>query len=360
MSTLHPLTDWVIKKIEAEYKDDIALLIGIKGHSTDNDEHGECFDYFIPATERGYELSQTFIIDGVGHDLYPRSWARMELSVELKEMAVLLAGATILYAKSPEDAARFEEMQKRLLDNLSNDVFVFEKALEYLDKALEVYHSFSFEEKSYRARCEANIIHLYLSSAVALMNHTYTDSPIYTERQAYDPTPESSIYHCPNMTHVPEGFFTLASRMLVTEDVKKLRQIVYQLLSVTRAFVLERNPKATGGPKEPDYQDLADWYQELSLTWRRIRYFCKNNMVEKAYTDSCYLQNELLYITEEFGLEEMNLLDSFHADDLELLALRSNALELKIRHTLNEHGIVLNEYASLDAFLKANTGGNTI
>ncbi len=107
MRKLHPLTNWVIKKIEAEYKDDIALLIGIKGHSTGNDEHGECFDYFIPATEKGYELSQTFIIDGVGHDLYPRSWARMELSVELKEMTVLLAGATILYAKSPEDVARF-------------------------------------------------------------------------------------------------------------------------------------------------------------------------------------------------------------------------------------------------------------
>lgn len=48
MSKLHPLTQWVIEKIEADYKDDIALLIGIKGHSTDNDEHGECFDYFIP------------------------------------------------------------------------------------------------------------------------------------------------------------------------------------------------------------------------------------------------------------------------------------------------------------------------
>jgi hypothetical protein len=81
-------------------------------------------------------------------------------------------------------------------------------------------------------------------------------------------------------------------------------------------------------------------------------------MVEKAYTDSAYLQNELLYISEEFGLEEMNLLDSFCADDLELLALRSNALEQKIRYILNEHGIVINEYASFDDFLTANTGGN--
>ncbi|MBR5799234.1 MAG: hypothetical protein IKY23_04140 [Lachnospiraceae bacterium] len=355
MSTLHPLTHWVIQKIEAEYKDDIALLIGIKGHSTDDDMHGECFDYFIPATERGYELSQTFIIDGVGHDLYGRSWERVELSAELKEMAIVLSGATILYARSPEDAARFEDMQKRLQDNLANDAFVYEKALEQLDKALEVYQSFIFEEKSYRARSEAQVIHLYLSSAVALMNHTYTDSPIFTERQAYDNTPESNIYHCPEMTQVPDGFFTYASRLLITQDVNELRQIVYQLISTTRAFVLERKPETITGPKELDYQELADWYQELSLTWRRIRYFCQNKMVEKAYTDSCYLQNELLYIAEEFDLEEMNLLDSFNADDLELLALRSDALEQKIRHILKGKGIVLNEYASLEDFLNTST-----
>ena len=76
MKTIHPLTQWAIHKIETEYKEDIALLIGIKGHSTDGDCHGECFDFFVPATEHGYNLSQTFIIDGIGHDLYPRSWER--------------------------------------------------------------------------------------------------------------------------------------------------------------------------------------------------------------------------------------------------------------------------------------------
>lgn len=55
---MHPLTKWVINKIENEYKDDIALLVGIKGHSTNGDGHGECFDFFVPATERGNELAE--------------------------------------------------------------------------------------------------------------------------------------------------------------------------------------------------------------------------------------------------------------------------------------------------------------
>lgn len=52
MEKVHPLTEWVIDKIEKEYKEDVALLIGIKGHATEGDCHGECFDYFIPATDR--------------------------------------------------------------------------------------------------------------------------------------------------------------------------------------------------------------------------------------------------------------------------------------------------------------------
>ncbi|MBQ7775734.1 MAG: hypothetical protein IJ379_07410 [Lachnospiraceae bacterium] len=354
---IHPLTQWVINKIETEYKDDIALLIGIQGHSTDNDKHGECFDYFIPTTERGNELAQTFIIDGVGHDLYPRSWERVAQSAQLQEMAVVLANATILYSKSQEDIERFQALQQQLADNLKNPTFVYGKALECLDKALEIYRSFLFEEKSYRARSEAEYIHLYLSQAVAYLNNTFTDSPIFNERQAYDSTPQSSLYHCPGMMLIPDGFFAYARQLLTTQEVPKLREIVHGLIATTRAFVLERKPDTTLPPKTVNYAELADWYQELSLTWRRIRYFCRHNMVEKAYKDACYLQNELLYVAEEFQMEELNLLDSFLPEDLELLALRSNQLEQVIRQTLSHHQIPLKEYASLEDFLVANSGG---
>lgn len=359
MKHMHPLTKWVINKIKSEYKDDVALLVAIRGHSTDDDGHGECFDFFIPATDRAYELEETFIIDGVGHDLYARTWERVEKSAELNEMAVVLANATILYAKSKEDEERFAALQKKMVDNLKDSTFVYRKALECLDKALDIYRSFMFEEKSYRARSEAECIHLYLSQAVAYMNHTFTDNAIFNERQAYDSTPESSIYHCPGMVKVPDGFFHYARKLLFTQDVSKLRKIIHALISTTRNFVLEGKPETSVKAKDNDYQELADWYQELSLTWRRIRYFCQNNMVEKAYSDACYLQRELFYVAAEFQMEEMNLLDSFLPDDLELLALRANQLEEIIRKTLAEHQIRLNEYDSLESFLAANGGGES-
>lgn len=351
METNHLLTKWAVNKIETEYKNDIALLIAVKGHSIDHDGHGEIFDYFIPETERGYELAQTFIIDGIGHDLYPRSWERMEKSVELEEMTIILANAEILYARSKEDSDRFHTLQQKLEANLNDPVFVYRKALGRLDSAMELYRTLLFEEKTCRARSEAGRIHLYLSQAVAYMNHTFADSPIYSEAQAYSGKPENRIYHCPDLNLVPDSFFVLARLLPSTGDPDKIKEIVHALIRTTKKFVLERKPAINEKSRAVNYQGLADWYQELRLTWRRIHYFCENQMVEEAYTDACNLQDELIVIAQEFQMEELNLLDSFDPDSLQRLDLRSRKLEEIIRGIITANGIAINEYASVDTFL---------
>lgn len=353
MDSMSRLTDWVIRKIEKEYKDDIALLVGVHGHSTDGDQHGVCFDYFVPATERGYELAETFIIGGVGHDLYPRSWERLEDSVTLNDMPIAIEQAEILYARSREDEEKFLNLKERLQENLSNFEFVYGKALEYMDEALEIYRSLIFEEKSYRLISEAGCIHYYLSKAVAVLNHTYTESAIYSENQAYDQNPHSRIYHCPQMKQVPESFFENAERLMKEKQPEKIKEIILLLLKATREFILERVPQREEQVfPEVNYQELADWYQELSLTWRRIRFFCKNNMVEMAYHDAGYLQKELLYIAQEFRVEEMNLLDSFDSDNLSKLQRCADLLEERVLEILAEHQITVNSYESVETFLK--------
>lgn len=354
MNNTNLLTDRIINKIKTEYKDDISLLLAVRGHVTDHDGHGELFDYYIPETDRGCELAQTFIIDGIGHDLYPRSWERMEKSAELEEMVLILANATILYARSGADAERFRALQQKLQTNLNDPLFVYRKALDSLDSAMDLYRTLLFEEKSYRARSQACCIHLYLSQAVACMNHTFTDSPIFSETQAYTGTPENRMYHCPGLDYVPESFFAYARLLPATSDPKELCRIMHALIRTTRNFVLAGKPETAETTRTVSYQGLADWYQELSLTWRRIRFFCQHNMVEEAYTDACYLQEELIVIAQEFQLEELNLLDSFHADSLAGLELRSRKLEQIIRRILTEHGIRINEYDSLNEFLNAS------
>ena len=352
MKDMNRLTDWVIRKIEKEYKDDVALLLAVHGHNTDDDQHGVCFDYFVPATERGCELAETFIIDGVGHDLYPRSWERLEDSVEMNDMPIVLDGAEILYARTKEDEERFLDMKRRLEENLNNSVFIYGKALEYMDKALEVYRSLIFEDKAYRVMTEAGFIQLFLSKAVAVLNHTYAEEPIMSEKQALNNDPESRIYHCPKMKEVPEGFFDNAESLMKCTDPEEIKGIVLMLLKSVREFILEKDPERKAqASAEVNYDEFAAWYQEISLTWKRIRYFAKNNMAEEAFCDAGYLQQELLYIAQEFGVEEMNLMDYYDADDLSKLQERADALEKKVLDILADHKTEVASYASVDEFI---------
>jgi len=59
----------------------------------------------------------------------------------------------LLYAKSKEDEERFLKMQEKLAENLKDDTFVYGKALECLDKALDVYRTFLVEEKKLPCLC---------------------------------------------------------------------------------------------------------------------------------------------------------------------------------------------------------------
>ncbi len=46
---MNKLTEWCINKIKKDYPDDVALLIGVKGHSTNGDGHGEFLTILFPA-----------------------------------------------------------------------------------------------------------------------------------------------------------------------------------------------------------------------------------------------------------------------------------------------------------------------
>jgi hypothetical protein len=104
-----------------------------------------------------------------------------------------------------------------------------------------------------------------------------------------------------------------------------------------------------------DFQNLADWYQELCYTWRRIYYWCDQGDAVKVYVWGCLLQHELDIEKEEFGLKEMDLLGKYSAEDLPGFRRRAEELQKYIVEEINNHGVVLDEYDSIDDFLAQNS-----
>ena len=339
------LTNWVIEKIKREYPEDVALLVAVDGAAINGDGHGEVFDYFVPATERGNELAQTFIINGVGNDLYPRSWERTERTADLDDIATQCLGrARILYARTPEDEDRFEGIRKRLFDNLSNPDFVYKKALANLDVAMDMYRTMMFEERLYKVRGLAGYIHQFLTISVACLNGTYQKD------YAKGVIGEVSAW-----AHLPERFLEYYGAILSASTTGELKSLAHLLISATRHFIAGYKPTNRSEASAPNYQWLADWYHELRTTLNRIYFYCRTGDADSAFRDACNMQSELDIISEEFMLGEMDLLGCFDPQRLELLASRAAEWEKCIIQTIESHGITIKDYETLDAFIAANS-----
>ena len=75
--------------------------------------------YFIPKTERGYQFAVDFILNGIGYDIFPMNWERVENIANLKEVLLPCIGdVKILFYAEKEDLEKFKRLQNRLRSNL--------------------------------------------------------------------------------------------------------------------------------------------------------------------------------------------------------------------------------------------------
>lgn len=340
-NTTQRLKDWAINKIKEEYADDVALLVAVYGHSVNNDGHGECFDYFIPATERGYGLSLTFIIAGIGYDLYPRSWERTEATAQLEDGPTLcLANAKVIYSRCKEDEERFNLIRERFISNLDNKHFMIQKGLEQLDVAMNLYSSLMFHEKMYQIRMAVGHISKYLAKTIAYLNGTWVDT--YEKEKII------------TLQEIPEKFITYNDAVLRATTSEELKVIAHRMIDQVRKFVALHANKNVRNFDNIDFSNLAGWYHEISLTFRRMRYYCDMENNEGVLIDACSLQNELGIIQEEFGLKEMDLLGYYNPEHLEEIKEQANQLEQYIIYEIEVHGAVIDKYDTVDEFLDKN------
>lgn len=339
------LREWLLHTIETEYPDDISLVVVHDHLVLPEDDFKNAFDYYVPATPRGNELARTMIIHDIGLDLYPRSWERLEGMARMEDFNTgVLADARIIYSRTPEDAARFKAIQQKLHANLQDAAFMYQKALENLDTAMELFKTMIFKEDMSSLRLAAGYIQDYLAITLACLNHTYLKN-----------SQEDFLEELRGMPLLPEGLLPAMESVIYTQDAAALKQLCYELIWKVRHLIEQHQMPAEAG-KPSDLSGLADWYRELSYTWRRIRYYAGNGDAQRSYQWGCMLQQELSVVSTEFGLEPMDLLAKYDPENLEAFAVRANELEERIQSILETHGIKVVRYACVDDFIKDEQG----
>jgi len=337
------LAEWAVKKVESDYHDDVCLLLEHKTLKLERDMEATTFSFYIPKTNRANGLARTFIIDGIGNDLYPMSWERIERMADIKEYnTTCLADAIILWARSEEDRQRFVSLQARLRANLQNPQYMYERAKKWFDTVKEIYQDTLFEERLYKVRENAGHICDLLSIAVAFVNCRY-----FVHGQT------SQIQELSDMKKVPENFIRLYQETIMEPSPDTQKRLCHEIIKITKTF-LDEQEKTVAKVSAPDFTELAAWYQELSYTWRRVYHWCDKNDPVNAYIWCCNLQNEVDEWGTKFGIIDIDILSSFKADDLAGFRKRAEFVEHKFRLAIKENGVELDEYKTLEDFLQAN------
>ena len=335
-----PLIDWAIHEIETKYPEDISILVGHKGWRIPEDGEEVAFNFFIPATDKGYSLAQTFIINEIGYDLFPMSWERVEGLAEVNEsLTTCLADGIILYARNEKDKARFIQLQQILKDHLADQSFTFNKALEKINNAMELYKTMAFEESLCHVRKGAGFISQYLVEAIATSNGTYMKNG-----------PQDIISTLKDFKQVPVHFIGLYEQLIKAEQVEVIKTLSYELIKMTRDFFSSKDTRVIK-EEECEFQDLAAWYEEGRYTFRRIGYYCEQNDPFNSFSWGYHFQREFDCIQKDFGLKEMDLLGVFNPNDLSIFKERLDEIEAYIVSEIKAHGVKIRIYDTLEAFL---------
>ena len=341
--TNKPLADWAIEKIESAYRNDVCLLIEHMTHKLEKDVDVTTFGFYIPATNRANGLAKTFIIDGIGHDLFPMSWERMEGMADIMDYnTTCLRDGKILWARNDEDRQRFVSLQARLKANLQNPPYMYERAAKWVDTAKGILHEMLLEKRLYKVRENAGHICDLLAIAVAYANLRY-----FKHGQT------SQLLELSAMKKLPKDFIRLYRDIVEEASPDAQKQLCALLIHNTAEFLrMLQNPVTSKSP--PDFSELANWYQELCYWWRRVYHWCDANDHINAYIWGCGLQGEVEEWGEKFGIADIDILSAYNAKDLTGFRKQAEKVEHSFRAAIEKNGVNLDEYKSIEQFLEAN------
>lgn len=293
------IVEWIVKKIEKEYKDDVSMLLtyGSYENGTANPLSDVDF-YFIPKTEKAYKLCRTFIVEGIGFDLFPMSWKRVEGIAELNEcLTPCLANVKVLYCNSEEDKTKFEELQNRLKINLYNKVFMLDKSSKQVEIAMNYYSTMLFKEDICEVRTLAGHIAMSLSDAVAYANQTYFSRGL-----------KKQIEDLKNMESTPQDFVLLYESVIEMNLEAEIKEGCHKMIMNTKKFLERKTEKLRKVETKANYEELAELYEEIISTWNKIKMCCDCGDAVLAYISGTCIQDTLNMASRENGLGEFNLM----------------------------------------------------
>jgi predicted nucleotidyltransferase len=344
------IIDWAIKKVQLEYRKDICLLVvyGSYVNSTE-DSLSDVDFYFIPKNDKANELCRTFIIEGIGYDLFPIRWERIEGLATLNEsLTPLLGKAKIVYSGSDEDRKRFEKLQGILNKNLADPSFMHQKAVDKLTQANDAWSRLVVQSDLCNCRLLAGDVLLQLADAVAYENLTYFKKGLKTQ-----------LADLKTMNKLPGDFLQVYEAVIKANTIVQIQERCGKLIASCKNFLnhdiktavySRKTDKPVQEPPDIDFHALAELYGEIISTFNKIYKYCESNNGVLAFISAVSLQRTL---NDDAQGIRFDILSDYDIADLSRLSASVKSAEAQLVNYITG-GITIKRYASVDEFLKEN------
>lgn len=335
------LVQWITNKVETEYPDDISLVCIYGSYlSGTMNSRSDVDCYFVPKTQRGNEMAATFILDGVGYDIFPMSWERLEAIADLRTgLQPLIGDARIIYCGDHHDETRFRSLQAQLKRSLQDDAYVQMIATHRCKEAARLFASVDPDEAPSVILKTLGRMIMALADAVAIQNHDYYHFGLkkqYEELQSRFPG------------HIAEGY-----RSVIEADdaAQAYRRAALLLEDVCACIGVKCEPQAVPEERphaaaQPDAFALAELYQEICSTFNKIYVCCENGNHILAFLSAVCLQGDLDEAVE-LGCPRYDLLQSFHCQSLPEFSDAARQIEEDLVRFIQTSG---GHIASFDSF----------
>ena len=338
------LADWLYNLIATEYKDDIAIVVHGNNLAAPGYDDSPFPHWFIPATERGKDLAMSFVIAGKKHDFFYRNWDDMQRYENVEDYdTMIVADGKVWYARNEDDSKRFEDIKRKLFDNLKNDEHMKAVAVKDFNFAKEVFQGCAIAINLWSVMMDGGYVCDLLVHSIASLNNRYIPHS-FTNQYEF-------LQSCRNK---PEGFEELYVKINSSKNAAEIKDLCSHILAIMRTYLgLDENQK-----QDIDAEGLAKWYEEIIDDWNRIRGFAQRGQLRNVRGWATKLQYSIERASVEHGIEAYPILEKFDENNISEFFTYADWVEEDIRRIIQESNVKFNEFASVDDFINAYQCGN--
>jgi hypothetical protein len=326
MSVNH-VKELLIEKIKKDYKDDIALVV-MMGSQIFNDTHkkSDLDLYFVPKTKRGYNLGFVFTLDGIGFDIWPISWERLENIAKWNERIVsIITDGQILFVSSDEDLDRFNQLKASILDQ-SIHPSLKEKAKTKFKEAYKIYFDLCTSDHLSDVR-KHGIKLLYLVTEVISM---YNQIPVKRGRKHL----KSEIM---NMPDLPKGFSELYEGLFQSKDIKYIKCQLQELIKRMEMWFSDKSKHII----IPFKDQAHGFYEEIINNYNKIERAVELSDPYTALFAAAEIEFEFEWLFKDTDVKKdlPDLLSYYHPNQLEEFGRQASIHHQAVLKLLSDHDV---------------------